>query len=446
LKPFFRKPEPKDEANEIYVHDKKITMGKLTVEVREASHLPKALKAVNTYCTVEISSARKNHSWRVPQWPWSKLLEIEITRAKSESNIGAVFIMDCTETNDERRFQVVVDSVQSDSASARHGLKKGDIVVSVGREKVTSSDQAARLVKHSGQTVVLSIRRILSEGTLETGNDSCGGYSSMTDGRPEDESQECDEQDELLSKDQTVMATKLQSEPVRQKKNHSYLSHSLDNRGDENAADGAASSRLASPPPIDFVYVDSPGSSYQTSAVPACPNTMWNELFEFDVGDTDRYLNISVWNQLQDLDRDLLIGHVSIPLMDIALQCLMTTSGCHHQHYVLVPAEPVKASRAEARATGLVVTSEVLPSQASYRGNRSHAGALFLSFQHSVAAAETAEDDDEDEKGIDEGYGMTDGTTQPKMSGRHIRGSGHPLRHSTCNYSPQVQCGCRISH
>jgi hypothetical protein len=93
----------------------------------------------------------------------------------------------------------------------------------------------------------------------------------MTDGRPEDESQECDEQDELLSKDQTVMATKLQSEPVRQKKNHSYLSHSLDNRGDENAADGAASSRLASPPPIDFVYVDSPGSSYQTSAVPACP-------------------------------------------------------------------------------------------------------------------------------------------------------------------------------
>jgi hypothetical protein len=54
LKPFFRKPEPKDEANEIYVHDKKITMGKLTVEVREASHLPKALKAVNTYCTVEI--------------------------------------------------------------------------------------------------------------------------------------------------------------------------------------------------------------------------------------------------------------------------------------------------------------------------------------------------------------------------------------------------------
>jgi hypothetical protein len=125
--------------------------------------------------------------------------------------------------------------------------------------------------------------------------------------------------------------------------------------------------------------------------------------------------------------------------MDIALQCLMTTSGCHHQHYVLVPAEPVKASRAEARATGLVVTSEVLPSQASYRGNRSHAGALFLSFQHSVAAAETAEDDDEDEKGIDEGilirpvnnlslclhdvnwlgyqlgYGMTDGTTQPKV-------------------------------
>ena len=34
---------------------------------------------------------------------------------------------------------------------------------------------------------------------------------------------------------------------------------------------------------------------------------------------------------------------VSIPLMDIALQCLMTSSGSHLQHYVLVPAEPVKA-------------------------------------------------------------------------------------------------------
>ena len=50
-----------------------------------------------------------------------------------------------------------------------------------------------------------------------------------------------------------------------------------------------------------------------------------------------------------------------------------------------------------------MVTSEDLPAHARYRGNRSHAGALFLSFRHSVAAAETTEEDDEDEKGIDEG-------------------------------------------
>ena len=41
------------------------------------------------------SLSRKNHSWRIPVLPRAKPLEIEITRAKSESNIGAVFKMVC---------------------------------------------------------------------------------------------------------------------------------------------------------------------------------------------------------------------------------------------------------------------------------------------------------------------------------------------------------------
>ena len=110
------------------------------------------------------------------------------------------------------------------------------------------------------------------ESAFETGKDSAGEYSSTSvAGRPQDgEVQESVEQEELLSTDQTVTATKLQSELLRQRKGHTNLRLSSEYRGDENVADGGGLSKPVSPPPDDFVYVDSPGCSCQTSAVPAC--------------------------------------------------------------------------------------------------------------------------------------------------------------------------------
>ncbi len=37
-------------------------------------------------------------------------------------------------------------------------------------------------------------------------------------------------------------------------------------------------------------------------------------------------------------------AQVTIPLMDIALECLCTSSGYHHQRYVLVASQTLKPS------------------------------------------------------------------------------------------------------
>ena len=37
---------------------------------------------------------------------------------------------------------------------------------------------------------------------------------------------------------------------------------------------------------------------------------LWNECFTFEVGEEDHYLNVCVWNKLNEERGDLLIGHV----------------------------------------------------------------------------------------------------------------------------------------
>lgn len=50
---------------------------------------------------------------------------------------------------------------------------------------------------------------------------------------------------------------------------------------------------------------------------------------------------------------------VTIPLMDIALECISTTSGTHHQQYVLAASQPAKAGVRYVHGCGGVVIGVV---------------------------------------------------------------------------------------
>ncbi|KAL5012622.1 hypothetical protein ScPMuIL_011173 [Solemya velum] len=96
----------------------------------------------------------------------------------------------------------------------------------------------------------------------------------------------------------------------------------------------------------------------KTKEVPSSQEPIWNEKIMFDCDDDHKFLNICVWCKLAEKvdkhdrvlkpQKELLMGHVSLSLTDIALDCLMVLQGQTQQCVHLTPAEnKAGASRAK---------------------------------------------------------------------------------------------------
>ncbi|XP_066911175.1 PDZ domain-containing protein 8-like [Clytia hemisphaerica] len=65
----------------------------------------------------------------------------------------------------------------------------------------------------------------------------------------------------------------------------------------------------------------------RTSHQNANKELVWNEIFSFDIEKEHRFLNICVWCKHEEsFEKDVLIGYVSIPLMELAVECLSTSA------------------------------------------------------------------------------------------------------------------------
>ncbi|XP_071490252.1 PDZ domain-containing protein 8-like [Diadema antillarum] len=79
----------------------------------------------------------------------------------------------------------------------------------------------------------------------------------------------------------------------------------------------------------------------ETCLVKSARDPKWDETFTFNVGESDNFLNVCVWNRLGMAvgERDMLIGYTSVCLVDVALQCVSTLSGEHLELFKLQPPE-----------------------------------------------------------------------------------------------------------
>ncbi|XP_047126500.1 PDZ domain-containing protein 8 isoform X1 [Hydra vulgaris] len=85
---------------------------------------------------------------------------------------------------------------------------------------------------------------------------------------------------------------------------------------------------------------DKEPTGQRTSIASANQEPVWNEIFSFDVEREHKFLNICVWGKCEDaFDKDLLLGYVSIPLMDLSLECLSTKSRKSIQTFLLAVTE-----------------------------------------------------------------------------------------------------------
>jgi len=65
----------------------------------------------------------------------------------------------------------------------------------------------------------------------------------------------------------------------------------------------------------------------KTALLAANQEPVWNEIFAFDVEKEHKFLNVCVWAKCEDtFESDVLLGYVSIPLMELAMECFQTAS------------------------------------------------------------------------------------------------------------------------
>jgi hypothetical protein len=79
---------------------------------------------------------------------------------------------------------------------------------------------------------------------------------------------------------------------------------------------------------------------------------LFDESLTVQIHENHRYLHVSVWSKSETGtkpagrgDRDVLLGHISIPLSSIASECCATKLGHHIKSYFLLPPEPHMAMR-----------------------------------------------------------------------------------------------------
>ncbi|XP_040293646.1 PDZ domain-containing protein 8 [Bufo bufo] len=139
------------EERTLTLHDLGLTEGRLKVSVMECGRLlifGSYEQETFVHCTLEISGAPWKEKTR------TSIKTVELIKGTSQ-NIGLVMV----QARDGDTGHVCVETVTPNSPAAGADLKKGDRLIAIGGIKVTSSVQASKLIKQSGDRVLLFYER-----------------------------------------------------------------------------------------------------------------------------------------------------------------------------------------------------------------------------------------------------------------------------------------------
>ncbi|XP_033742229.1 PDZ domain-containing protein 8-like [Pecten maximus] len=429
FRPFFDRPEEFKPAKELRIHGNRIGEGQLQVTIVECSRLSitEVPASCQLYCTLSIDNMEWSELVELKKKVWD-VLDIEIVTDHTASiglNMKEDFLLEKYED------VVVVDSVISKSPAATADIRKGDILISVGTSRVTSSKQAKKLFKNAGDRFTVRIERPKSKSqqtqdmpqteesflSLDVDSDS-GGREKSCD-QKEDfvhisfkdyEDKKVQPVTKDVTEKQGQMGLKDTPEKMSQKQGvmslvntgKALLQRKVKGQGDGEKGNVSSSStavettvrttrsftqtQSASSSPRKEVNLktvrqrahsdtalintvqddlDDDGGSdgedlpdqddqscdqHKTEEVSSRQNPKWNEKFMLHVDKDACYLNVCVWCKIPPkLDKhyriikpgkEILLGHVSLPVPDICLDCLMTTQGDTQHTIPLVHTDP----------------------------------------------------------------------------------------------------------
>ncbi|XP_041359228.1 PDZ domain-containing protein 8-like [Gigantopelta aegis] len=391
FRPFFWKPESYVPQRELKVRGQNISVGQLRVTVIECSRLITTPKEALLYCTISVDNLPWKELVSTRQRVW-KAIDVEVNKGQTQS-VGMTF----REEHLLDRFEVVVmvDSIISDSPAALADIRKNDILIAVSTAKIFSSKQAAKLIKNSGEKFTIRIDRAQMKISQDVKFSEETVSLKDVETEVDEESKTQDEPDEYIHisfkvEDHDSRPSKslldLPSEPrFRSKRSVSEAMtgklgpmlrrESSDPQIGTSGADIDTRERSESDTCLltkdddegDLVDYgsDSDDDTYNVQKlheVTASKSPRWNKEVTFEVGEQHRYLNLCVRCKIPEKvdrsdkvlkpPRDLLLGHVTLSLSDVALQCLLTRQSDSQETVPLQPGE-MKTSASRTKTNNL---------------------------------------------------------------------------------------------
>ncbi|CAI8054328.1 PDZ domain-containing protein 8 [Geodia barretti] len=334
-KPFFSKPKPQSQLDELYVHNQKLTVGRLYVEIVKVSRLLHSPSAVATFCTLNTSSL----PWQPLLGVWrSRWAEHEF-RFRLHDSLGIRYRLVVWDGKEERGSEfVVIFEVVGGSLAASSGVREGDIIVRVNNVKVHSVTQVQKTInKTKHGSILLTVKRPpkhISSHMLQSGNAHRATPTSQR--TPSGVSSDVEGEESVTREDGDSISLRGVGGERGLSSGQRTTAHSLDAKAEVL--------------PRDTRNVDEEEAVVrQTDEVPRGSHWSRNK-FCLNVLPHHRYLNLCVYDRLGTSEgrRELLVGHVTVPLMDVALECLVSSSGRHHQKYVLLAPQPYRATSSRA--------------------------------------------------------------------------------------------------
>ncbi|XP_065337130.1 PDZ domain-containing protein 8 [Cloeon dipterum] len=295
----------------------KIPPGVLKVSLIECTRLNSELVAGDVYCTLAVDEA-----------PWTELvlsdssavmtLDLIVFRKPSQ-NLGVTF-------KTEQQVLVAVDTVERNSPGYFSKLKKGDILLSVQGTKVVSLSQASKLLRAAPRRFPIRIERRRSRKLdIETAK----------------EVDENGEKSVKLSPHSSPIGvrrrlTLTEPDPVGSVETESSGSSTASPSSSPIKKPAAAMKNLQLPEEVPVVEGRRLSSQsapaiqiYRTKELTFSSDLNFNESVTFQIGDNVKYFNFGVWSAHSGSSdgKDVLMGHLSIPLHKIIDKCTITGLG-----------------------------------------------------------------------------------------------------------------------
>ncbi|ESO99108.1 hypothetical protein LOTGIDRAFT_173946 [Lottia gigantea] len=423
FRPFFFQQELEKPLRDLTVNGHNITTGRLDIQVKECSRLLKTPKDSFLYCSVSIDYLPYKELVNSRRRVWVTH-DIEVNKNNAQS-VGLAFKEE--QLLDRYETAVIVEFVIPDSPAAIADIRKGDMLIAIGTTKISSTKQAAKLIKTAGEKFMVRLERtqikmnpdlkfveeninVKESAEFEFSEESAVGDNNGEEFISISFKQDGEEPKIKMSHDKPK-TTINQSPPTHQQKPRSKTDLTVDGTpvlkkrsiGSESPA--SSFKRESSPHGLRYRTHSDPGqltklinddvdsvhstetdggtvsdsdddvsTVQKTKEVKSSQNPKWNHAMNFDITEQLRYLNLCIWCKIPEKtdksekvikpERHLLVGHVNIPLSDLCLECLLTLEGQTKYKVNLLPGE-MKATASRSK-TGKYMNLPGFDSQLCY--------------------------------------------------------------------------------